>query len=284
MSLVQASDTADSPEAVLDTYLRALYARDSELAYGLLSSLDQAEKSLDNYRRENGSFSDAALLLSRELANSISLDALSIKLDGDWAVATLSVTLPNANDPSLSNIVAGFDTQQLANLDSTELQSRRAQLQDLALNKELLVIQSTGEQWDLVRENGQWRVFENWASSIMVKFDSVVVGELGWTFEPLQSHVLANPGQTVAMAYRAINTGTSTSTGKARHIIGPSINTQHLEIVSCFCFLEQTLEPGEEIEMPLVFRVDFEAPESIKAFNILYEFYRLDDFPEDGSA
>ena len=284
LSQTQAGNTLQSPEVVLETYLRALYARDSDVAYGLLSDLDKAEVSIDHYRDKNGNFTESVLLLSSELARSITLDVIDIEIDGDWAVATLSATIPNANDPSLSEIVAGFDPRRLANLSASELEQRRARLQRLAKYKQLPVIKSTGERWDLVRENGQWRVFENWANSIKVEFMSIVLGELGWSFEPVRSHVLAEPGQTIAMAYRAVNNGSTTSTGKARHIIGPEMNAEHFEIVSCFCFLEQTLKPGEAIEMPLVFRVDYEVPESVRSFNILYEFYPLDDSPEDGSA
>lgn len=279
--LATASEEITSPEIVLENYLRALYARDTDTAYALLSRLDQAEKSLEHYRDENGSFSTAALTLSKQLSQSISIDELDLAFTGDRAVATLAVTLPNANDQSLKKIVSGFDARQLSKLSASELESRRTQLQALADTGKLPVIQSTGEQWELVRENGQWRVLENWLDSIVVEFDSIVMGELGWQFEPLRTHVLASPGQTVAMAYRATNIGPTATTGKARHIIGPDADASHLEIVSCFCFLEQTLAPGEEIEMPMVFRVDFEAPESIRAFDILYEFYPIEEFPAD---
>ena len=69
------------------------------------------------------------------------------------------------------------------------------------------------------------------------------------------------------------------SSGKARHVIGPPRHADYLEIVACFCFLEQTLAPGQEEVMPLVFRVDFDAPEAVQSFDVHYQFFPLHAFP-----
>jgi cytochrome c oxidase assembly protein Cox11 len=53
----------------------------------------------------------------------------------------------------------------------------------------------------------------------------------------------------------------------------------HLKIIQCFCLIQQTLLPGAEMEMPLIFRVDQDAPADMKDFYILYEFYPVEDFP-----
>ena len=52
-----------------------------------------------------------------------------------------------------------------------------------------------------------------------------------------------------------------------------------MDVISCFCFLELTLAPGESVELPLVFRIDFAAPDHIRTFKVLYEFYPERSFP-----
>ncbi len=108
-----------------------------------------------------------------------------------------------------------------------------------------------------------------------------MIGDLGWEFEPLRSRMLVEAGQTLEMAYVARNIGSVATTGKARHIIGPHAGAEYLEIITCFCFFEQTLEAGEEVTMPMVLRVDYMVPEEISAFSVEYEFYPVDEFQED---
>ena len=132
------------------------------------------------------------------------------------------------------------------------------------------MLESNDEQWELIREGGEWRVFVNWANAIEVAFTSVVSKRLGWEFYPTQDIVLAQPGQTIQMSYVAINNGNQVTTGKARHTVGSLDIAEHLEIVACFCFLEQTLEAGESVELPLVFRVDYEVPESVQRLSLIH--------------
>lgn len=269
-----------SPPTVLKDYLRAMYARDAAAAYALVSSADKAEKSLEDYRSETGRFTSGALVLARELAGAIRFDRIVVEQEGDEATVTVDASLPDANAPELAAIVEGFDRDRLGGLDASVLAERRDALRNMAELGTLPTLQGKGERWELVREGGQWRVHLNWAEAVEVRFKAAVMNDLGWEFAPLRRRVLAKPGETIEMAYRVRNLRPRETTGKARHIIGPSDQAAHLEIISCFCFLEQTLKPGESVEMPLVFRVGFDAPENLSRFDVLYEFYPLKAFPK----
>ena len=146
------------------------------------------------------------------------------------------------------------------------------------------VLKAEGERWSMIKEDGEWRVFENWAEAVEVRFGAATFDDLPWEFEPVRKHVMAKHGETIQMAYRAKNLGDEEITAKARHIIGPDADAAHLDIIACFCFLEETLAPGEEKELGLVFRVDFEAPEDVTAFTVKYEFYPAEYFPEGEHA
>lgn len=272
------------PERILEQFLRASYARDSDVAWQYVSSADQQTKPLSTYRSENGAYDDFALVLARELASYIELESVVVNLAGDRATVRFDATLPDANHVSLRPIVQGFDSATLSVLDATERQARLQQLRRLAADRQLPMLQSEGEEWDLVFEDNRWRVFRNWAEAIEVLFEGYVSSSLDWEFVPTQSRVFAQPGQTVQMSYIARNIGDAESTGKARHIIGASEVAEHLQIVSCFCFLEQSLAAGETVELPLVFRVDYEVPDQVDRFTVNYEFFEIAEFPPAGSS
>ena len=278
---VQSTNSETTILQTLERFLRASYARDAKEAYTFLSKADRAVKTREEYIAENGSYAGFALELSRRLATLIELSDVNISINGRRATVKFAAILPDANHSSLSGIVEGFNADRLERLETDNRIARLQNLDRIADDGELAVIESSDEQWELIHEDGKWRVFVNWADAIEVAFGSVVSERLGWEFYPTRDYVLAQPGQTIQMSYIAVNTGAATTTGKARHTIGSTNVAEHLEIVACFCFLEQSLDAGELVELPLVFRVDYEVPESVKEFTVDYEFFHESEFPED---
>lgn len=278
---VQSINSETTILQTLERFLRASYARDAKEAYTFLSKADRAVKTREEYIAENGSYAGFALELSRRLATLIELSDVNISINGGRATVKFAAILPDANHSSLSGIVEGFNSDRLERLETDNRIARLQNLDRIADDGELAVIESSDEQWELIHEDGKWRVFVNWADAIEVAFGSVVSERLGWEFYPTRDYVLAQPGQTIQMSYIAVNTGAATTTGKARHTIGSTNVAEHLEIVACFCFLEQSLDAGELVELPLVFRVDYEVPESVKEFTVDYEFFHESEFPED---
>ncbi|MBI4561107.1 MAG: cytochrome c oxidase assembly protein, partial [Candidatus Rokubacteria bacterium] len=102
---------------------------------------------------------------------------------------------------------------------------------------------------------------------------------LPWAFEPVQPVVRAQPGETLQTAYRVRNLSNREVAAKARHILDPPEKTGYLQVVNCFCFIQQTLKPREARELPVVFRVNGNVPKSLRAITVHYEFYPIDRFP-----
>lgn len=90
---------------------------------------------------------------------------------------------------------------------------------------------------------------------IEVLFDANVRG-LAWKFEPVQSRIEVKLGENALVFYRATNTGDKPLSGTAAFNVDPPAAGIHFQKVECFCFKEQTLQPGESIEMPVTFFVD----------------------------
>jgi len=268
-----------SLEPVLEAYVQATYSRDPARTYPLLAAGDRAVKSRADHARETGAFAGPALRIARALARRIRLENLVTEVEHRRAQVSFEAVLPNANAAILEPLTGAFEPARLASLTPAEVDARVAGIERLARAGELPMLRTGVQVLELVHEDGTWRVFRNWAGAVEVRFEAVTSHALGWEFEPVRRRVLARPGETVRMAYRARNAGTRETTGKARHVIGPQRHQRHLEIVGCFCFLEQTLAPGEEVELPLSFRIDYDAPDEVDAYVVRYEFYPAAQFP-----
>lgn len=275
-----AATVSSSPGHVMKAYLKAVYAQDYRDAYQRISQKDRKYKSEAEYMRENQPFSGRALELTRKLADVIEWSEIQSEIHGNEALVRFKMKLPNANAPELQKVFFEFDARRLARL--TEKEER-------AIEKKLMLMEKRGElpqiegedSLKLIREQGGWRVLAEWSQAIPVKFNAEVKEGLAWEFRPIQETVLAKPGETLQAVYKVKNLSSRPLTAKARHQDEPKdLADKYLEVIQCFCFIQQTLAPGEEKELPLVFRVGWNVSKEVKEFRIKYEFYPIDKFPK----
>jgi hypothetical protein len=277
--LVNRSGALSTPEAVVQQYMVRIYAQDYNLAYELISTADQAYKSREEYLRENSSFTGFTLEAARQLASYIEYPEIQIEKQGDnRATVTVKFVVPDGNAEVVRDIL--FAAPREGNeLPQAERNTLLEKLDRLHANGQIPTFE--GEQtFALVKEQDGWRILENWAEAVRVHFNGEVKAGLPWEFEPVQAVVLAQPGETLQTAYRVKNLSDQPVTAKARHTDKPEEYVDFLEIIQCFCFIQQTLQPGEELELPLVFRVEWDVPPEVKDFYVHYEFYPLESFPE----
>jgi hypothetical protein len=273
------NEARSSPQYTLKQYLTAVYSRDYDAAYPWVSAADREVKSREQYLRENPSFYGPALRLVRSLAHRMEINDVRSADQGDKTTLRFNLKLPDANDPSLQKIFLAFDLDHINRLSAEETRAIELQLKTLVNNNKLPMLEGE-EQWELVKEADGWRVFLNWAGATRVLFEAKVMEGLPWKFEPVQDEVSAKPGETLQAVYRAKNLSDKPITAKARHIDEPKeLASKYLEIIQCFCFIQQTLAPGEEREFPLVFRVNWNVPAEVKEFRVSYEFYPIHKFP-----
>jgi len=89
-----------------------------------------------------------------------------------------------------------------------------------------------------------------------VRFDANVHPGLPWRFEPEQLTVRVKPGAQTKVFYRAQNLSARTITAQAAYNVSPDQVGKYFKKIQCFCFTEQTLKPGQTVDMPVIFFVD----------------------------
>nr|WP_321445458.1 cytochrome c oxidase assembly protein [uncultured Cohaesibacter sp.] len=113
---------------------------------------------------------------------------------------------------------------------------------------------------------------------ITVRFDANVAGGLNWDFKPLDKPVTLNVGETAQIAYQVVNHAAVATSGTSTFNVTPAAAGIYFNKLECFCFTEQTVQPGGTVDMPVVFFVDPDIDEdpqldSIKTITLSYTFF-----------
>ncbi|MEM9105875.1 MAG: cytochrome c oxidase assembly protein [Pseudomonadota bacterium] len=116
---------------------------------------------------------------------------------------------------------------------------------------------------------------------ITVRFDANVSGGLNWDFKPVEREVQLRIGETGQVAYQSVNMGIAPSWGQATFNVTPQSAGVFFNKIDCFCFTETELEPGETLDMPVVFFIDPDIVDALETKNIntitlSYTFFPLD--------
>lgn len=115
-----------------------------------------------------------------------------------------------------------------------------------------------------------------------ILFDANTAGSLPWTFEPVQRSLDVKVGEENFAYYRATNNSDHEITGSAVFNVTPDTTGAYFNKIECFCFTQQTLKPGQTVEMPVSFFidpaiVDDRGLDKINTITLSYTFYPSDE-------
>jgi len=116
---------------------------------------------------------------------------------------------------------------------------------------------------------------------ITVAFDSNVGRGLPWKFEPERRADTIDIGGRDMAFFSATNTSDKPITGTATFNVTPTTAGKYFTKIQCFCFTQQTLDPGQTVRMPVIFYVDpaiLKDPDTkdVQEITLSYTFYPVD--------
>ena len=114
---------------------------------------------------------------------------------------------------------------------------------------------------------------------IKIRFNADTNRALPWRFEPVQASVTVRVGEQALAFYEAQSNGTEPVVGTATFNVTPAKAGQYFNKIECFCFTEQTLEPGQRVDMPVQFFIDPAIAQDrnlddVRTITLSYTFFR----------
>ncbi|KAI8333836.1 cytochrome c oxidase assembly protein CtaG/Cox11-domain-containing protein [Chlamydoabsidia padenii] len=91
---------------------------------------------------------------------------------------------------------------------------------------------------------------------IRITFESNTSDALPWTFKPELRDIYVVPGETALTFYKAKSQAKEDVVGIATYNVTPYRAGNYFNKIQCFCFEEQRLAPGEDVDMPVFFFID----------------------------
>src|SRR3569833_1172354 len=91
--------------------------------------------------------------------------------------------------------------------------------------------------------------------SVVVRFDANVRG-VPWTFTADQTSQTVKFGKTGLAFFHVKNHCDKPVTAHAAYNVVPESAARYFQKLQCFCFTDQTLQPGQSVDFPVVYFVD----------------------------
>lgn len=115
--------------------------------------------------------------------------------------------------------------------------------------------------------------------TISIRFDASTARDMPWTFRPDQSTDTVEIGIRDMATFTARNDADVPITGTATFNVEPEQAGIYFNKIQCFCFTEQTLQPGQEVHMPVLYYVDPAALDDpnmkgVEQITLSYTFHR----------
>ena len=112
-----------------------------------------------------------------------------------------------------------------------------------------------------------------------VRFDASVARNLNWEFGPQQGPQTLKIGEVGLAFFRAKNLSDKPISGTASFNVTPAKAGAYFSKIECFCFTEQLLAAGQEIDMPVQYFIDpsiedDENMHDVKTITLSYTFHQ----------
>jgi cytochrome c oxidase assembly protein subunit 11 len=146
-----------------------------------------------------------------------------------------------------------------------------------------LFCEATGFGGTIQRVDGDIKPGQGVVGKIMsIRFDANHVNELPWEFAPERTVEKVTIGEREMAFFTAKNLSDKPITGRASYNVTPTQAGKYFNKIQCFCFTEQTLQPGQQVRMPVIYYVDpgiITDPDanSVQEITLSYTFHVVDE-------
>ncbi|GGI78109.1 cytochrome c oxidase assembly protein [Shewanella hanedai] len=112
---------------------------------------------------------------------------------------------------------------------------------------------------------------------ITVEFMAQIQSDMPWEFKPEMKRMQVHPGELIRTNFKAVNLSSEEILGQAIPSVSPGQGAAYFNKTECFCFNQQRLTAEASAELPLIFFVDPDLPESISTLTLSYTLYNITD-------
>jgi cytochrome c oxidase assembly protein subunit 11 len=111
------------------------------------------------------------------------------------------------------------------------------------------------------------------ARTVSVQFLANNDATMPWTFHPQRFELKVNPGAVNHTTFFAQNTTAKQMVAQAIPSVSPPEAAQYFHKIECFCFTQQVLDPGAQLDMPLQFVIDQALPAKFHTITLSYTLF-----------
>lgn len=113
--------------------------------------------------------------------------------------------------------------------------------------------------------------------TVTVQFLANNNASMPWEFRPEVRKMVVHPGKMNEMNFYVRNVTNKTMAAQAVPSVTPFNAAEYMHKTECFCFEQQTLAQGEDLDMPLRFIIDQHIPEDVKTLTLSYTLYDISE-------
>lgn len=109
--------------------------------------------------------------------------------------------------------------------------------------------------------------------TVELEFDANARGP--WQFKPKVASMKVHPGELHTVIYEIWNPNNRVMKAQSIPSYAPQNAAAHFNKLECFCFKEQTLQPGERREFPVTFIIDPKMAKDVATVTLSYTFFEV---------
>jgi len=272
LGAAEKSQLARDPALVLQAYLRATFARDFVEAYRFISTADRKVRDLNRYLQHRGPFAGFTLEAARKLSESVEIKLVQRQESGGHMETTVKYKVPDAK--SLAPLLLNWDANRLNSLAPTE----RLTILDAIdrIKREGSFDMSEGEEnFQLVKENEEWRVYLNWAAGVKIPLRLDLSKSDVLEVSLSKNEVVIAPGELFEIVLKIRNRTSEPVTTRIGHLVEPKGIADYLDFIQCGFLLPVTIAPAREEQFSGTYLLRGSLPEGVRQLSLTYDFRLL---------